>query len=461
MLFLTQKNDPELYPYRRGLHFAFYNALNWQVGVGTPTVLFMEHLGATPFEVGVVYAWTFLLTPAQVLATALLPRLGFKKLTLAGWGARGWFLLVPFALALWAPDKRLAWSIYAMVTAMFFYSLSRAVGSAAITTWLYALVPAQVRGRYWSTDQMTGGSAAVGTLVVCAAQFAVLPPYRAFAAQYVIAMFGALMALRCLRSLPDVERPKTMSLSEVIRGTPQLMFKPGDFRRYLWLAVSYFVVTTPLGPFTAYYLKSTAGLAASQIMLFTMMQYLGVIGGNWFMRSRTDRIGAKPFFHLSFVVYAAVAVGWWSFLHFGGLLEFLLPLLYFLVGVGAGCFTSANLNYLAKTMPENNRALAVALHGALTAFIGCFSPVVWGVFLKGDGGGAVNVVAFEAFFIVTLVGSLLLLAWAQRLPEKTGHVEPLLVGSWLFRPFRAMTFLVNLVERPEEKSPPRREDDRG
>ena len=133
MFFITQKNDPELYPYRRGLHFAFFNAFNWQVGVGTPTVLFMEHLGASPAEVGLVYAWTFLLTPAQVLATALLPRWGFKKLTLAGWGARAWFLLVPLALALVAPANRITWAVYAMVTAMFFYSLSRAVGSAAIT----------------------------------------------------------------------------------------------------------------------------------------------------------------------------------------------------------------------------------------------------------------------------------------------------------------------------------------
>lgn len=452
MFFITQKNDPELYPYRRGLNFAFFNALNWQVGVGTPTVLFMEHLGASPAEVGLVYAWTFLLTPAQVLATALLPRLGFKKLTLAGWGARGWFLLVPFALALLAPANRIAWTVYAMMTAMFFYSLSRAVGSAAITSWLYALVPPSVRGRYWSTDQIMGGSAAVGTLVLCAALFAVLPAYWAFAAQYVIAMSGAFMALRCLRSLPDVERPKTLGLAQVVAGTPKLMFRQGEFRSYLWLAVFYFVVTTPVAPFTAYYLKSTAGLEASQIMLFTMMQYLGVIAGNWFMRTRTDRVGAKPFFRLSFLTYAIIAAGWWCFLHVGGWFEFALPVLYFLLGIAAGCFTAANLNYLAKILPDDNRALAVSVHGALTAFVGGFSPVVWGVFLKGGGGGTtVHLGALEVFFVATIVSSLVLLLLVQRLPEKVRHVEPLLVGSWIFRPFRAMTFLVNLIERPQEK----------
>ena len=38
--------------------------------IGTPTILFMQQLGADSFQVGLVFAWTFLLTPVQVLATA-------------------------------------------------------------------------------------------------------------------------------------------------------------------------------------------------------------------------------------------------------------------------------------------------------------------------------------------------------------------------------------------------------
>ena len=45
--------------------------------IGTPTVLFMQQLGANSFQVGLVFAWTFLLTPAQVIATFFLPRLVF------------------------------------------------------------------------------------------------------------------------------------------------------------------------------------------------------------------------------------------------------------------------------------------------------------------------------------------------------------------------------------------------
>ena len=48
-LFPTAKSDPELLPFRPGLAFAFFNALAWQIGIGTPMVLFAEQLGATPF----------------------------------------------------------------------------------------------------------------------------------------------------------------------------------------------------------------------------------------------------------------------------------------------------------------------------------------------------------------------------------------------------------------------------
>ena len=84
----TTKSDPELAPYRAGLLFGFFNALTWQIGIGTPMVLFAERLGASSFQVGLAYSFVFLLTPVQVAATTLLPRFGFKRVTLGGWGVR-------------------------------------------------------------------------------------------------------------------------------------------------------------------------------------------------------------------------------------------------------------------------------------------------------------------------------------------------------------------------------------
>lgn len=455
MPFLTAQRDPALHPYRQGLYFAFFNAMNWQVATATPTVLFMAYLGADSFQTGLVYGWPLLLTPVQVFATVLLPRLGFKRLTLAGWGARSWFLLVPLSLALLAPAEPVPWMIHAMVAAMCCYSLSRSVGAAAITTWLQGLVPAAVRGRYWSTDQIMGGTASIATLLLCAATFTWLPASAAFSVQYAFSITGAWLAFRCLRTLPDIERPTVMSLAKIGADTPRHLFGPGLFRPYLWLAVLFFIVTTPLVPFAAYYLKVEAGIPSAVIMGCTIVQYAGVITGNWFMRSRIDRTGARPFFRFSFVLYGVVAAGWLVSLHWRPVMPWLLPALYFLLGAGSGIFTAANVSYLAKIIPVAERALPVSLHGAMTFFSGGLAPIAWGVVLKDAGPvPSVNLGAFQVFFVCVLLGVGVLVLLANRLKETPGHVDPLLEGDWLFRPFRIVASLVKLAEPARPPGPP-------
>jgi hypothetical protein len=221
------------------------------------------------------------------------------------------------------------------------------------------------------------------------------------------------------------------------------------------LAVFYFVVTTPLVPFGAYYLKVEAGISSAVIMGLTIVQYGGVIVGNWFMRSRIDRTGARPFFRVSFVLTGLVAGGWLVGLHWGPLLPWLLPVLYFLLGAGSGMFTAANVSYLAKILPLAERALPVSLHGAMTFFTGGLAPIVWGLVLKGGGEvPSVSLVAFQWFFIFILAGALVLVLLGNRLKETPGHVDPLLEGDWLFRPFRVVASLIKIGEsaRPGDKT---------
>ena len=178
-LFPTAKSDPELAPFRAGLLFGFFNALTWQIAIGTPMVLFAERLGASSFQVGLAYSFVFLLTPVQVAATALLPHFGFKRVTLGGWGARSFFLVVPVWLAVLAPATGRPWMVATLVWSVFFFCLFRSVGASAMTTWLMGLLPAKVQGRYFASDQYFSGIAGVGALIACSALFALLPIYTA------------------------------------------------------------------------------------------------------------------------------------------------------------------------------------------------------------------------------------------------------------------------------------------
>lgn len=449
-LFPTEKSDPHLHPFRAGLVFGFFNALTWQIAIGTPMVLFAERLGATSFQVGLAYSFVFLLTPVQVLATALLPRHGFKKVSLGGWSARSVFLALPLALAWLAPATGRPWMVNAFIWSVFFFCLFRSIGAAAMTTWFYGFLPPGVRGRYFASDQMLSGIAGVATLVACAALFALLPIYTALLIQYVIALAGSTLSYYSLKKLPDIEKPAAVSLRSVVRDTPRHLFAPSGFRHYVWLAVWYAVITTPIPPFAAYYLKVGAHLSAEWIMLFEVARYCGVIGGAWLIRRRIDATGARPFFLVALALVALVAVSWWLYLRhgFGG-----VPALfgiYFVLGLGAVCWNVANLNYLPKVVPAGERALFISIHGAATACIGGCSPVLWGLLMKNtaaDGAPGIDARVFEWFFVSVLASACLLSMLVARLHEDTKTpVEPIVIGNAILNPFRAASYLVNLID---------------
>ncbi len=459
-LFPSAKYEPELLPFRPGLVFAFFNALAWQIGIGTPMVLFAEELGATPFQVGLAYSFVFVLTPVQIVATALLPRFGFKALMLGGWRTRSFFLGVPALLALLAMrGGERPWMIDAMVWSVFFFCLFRSIGAASGTSWFYAILPEAVRGRYFASDQFVSAVAGVGTLLASAALFALLPVYPALLAQYVIALLGSTISYYSLKQLPDAERPRSISLRTVLRDTPRHLFAPSTFRKYVWLSALCAVLATPIPPFAAYYLKVGPQLATGQIMLFEVLRYAGVMVAAWVIRRRIDVTGARPYFMLALGIYAVVGVYWWFYLEngFGGIAGIYVA--YFLLGLGVATWSIANLNYLPKVVSSEERTLVVAVHGAVTACIGGLSPVVWGLFLKSDAGAArgIDPAVFQWFFVSVVVGALVLIRLMARLPEEKGQsVEPIMIGNAILRPFRAMTFLVNLVEPrpPKAKKKP-------
>ncbi len=453
-LFPTAKSDPELAPFRPALEFGFFNALTWQIAIGTPMVLFAGQLGASAFEVGLAYSFVFLLTPLQIAATTLLPHFGFKRVALGGWSVRSLFLVIPIGLAIMATRGTAAWMVPVLIGSVFFFCLFRSIGAAAMTTWFMGFLPAGVRGRYFAHDQFFSGIAGVGTLITCASLFFFLPIYPALLIQYVIALIGSTLAYYSLRRLPDIEKPPRVSLIAVLRSTGRHLTAPSVFRSYLWLAVWYAAITTSIPPFAAYFLKVTAGLSAAQIMLFEVLRYFGVILGAWLIARRIDVTGARPFFLLSLVLVVIVALAWLIFLRFGWGGTPMMLFIYFGVGLAAVCWAVANLNFLPKIVPAGDRALFVALHGAATACLGGCSPILWGTFLKSTsptGEPDVDVTVFQIFFVFVIVSACVLSALLARLPEDTkGSPHPLVIGNAILRPFRAASYLANLIDWPME-----------
>lgn len=448
---------------RAAIAFSFFNAMTWQVALGTPMVLFAEQLGASAAAVGLAYSFVFVLTPIQVLSTSFLPKYGFKGMMLSGWGARSLFLLPPVVIAWMNPRPGTA-AVWMFIGSLFLFTFFRSIGACSWLPWMNALLSAENRGRYFALEQVASGTAGVGTLFICWYSLRVMPLHQAFLLQYAFAFVGSWLAYYALTRLPDAPKPSALPISMVLRESPRIVAQPGPFRRYLVIGVVNGVAIAAIPPFCAYYLKVVPQLTASQVVGFTLVQYLGVIVGAFSIRNQVDVLGARPFFQISLMLYISIAVFWIGVLRgwIGGLVP--IGVAYFGVGVAASCWSSASNKYLPLVVGSENRTLAFSVQAAVTAVVSGFSPALWGLVIKGPTDApSVDVVAFQVFFAVTILCAMFVSLRVSHLPPiaGAGHGRALLGGVNL-RAFRGFTALASLVQpaADERTKPDARNDQR-
>lgn len=442
--------DNSLKPYADLLKFGFFNATTWMVGLGTPLILLASELGASSFEVGLIYAFVFLLLPIQILANATLPRFGYKKQVMFGWASRGVFLLIPLWLAWMAPAEPERWMVHALIASAFFFSLFRALGSCGFMPLLYATLPEHIRGKYFSTDQAITGISGILTLLLCAALFRFLPIYQAFFWQYIYAIVGVFFTVYFLSKVEDPPKPAETSLKEIVRETPVLCLRRSPYRQYLIFMITFSLLGTAFVPLKAYYLKVEAGLGSDRILLYTAIQYCGAILGTLVMRNRIDRIGVKPVFRLSLAVGAAISIYWYFLVTTAPGLSAGLPVAYFLFGISASQWIAAHLKYMPRVCDEQKQALHVSVHSAVIGVIGGLAPILWGFLVKmPDAQPGVRKDVFGLFFLILLAAQVILFLYVPWLTSQHRERPSLQNGSSLLRPFRYLGNFVNVI--PERK----------
>jgi MFS family permease len=435
-----------LRPYRTGLAFGFFNATTWMISLGTPMVLLAGQLGASSFEVGLMYSFFFLLLPIQVLSTTALPRFGYRRLMVFGWATRPLFLIIPLTLAWLAPADPARWMVIALIWSSFFFALFRSIGSCAFMPWMYALIPERVRGRYFATDQSLAALAGLLTLLLCALLFWWLPVWDAFFWQYVFAISGSVLTVWFLSRIQDVAKPAETSVRAIVRETPRLCLQRGIFRQYLLFMIVAGLAGTSFAPFAYYYLKTVGGYPDQGIMLLSAAQYGGAMIGGTFMRGRIDRHGAHPVFRLSLAITACVLVFWVLFVAGYTASGVGLALSVFGYGFATTNWAVANLKHLPQACPEGDRALPISVHGSVVGVLGGLSPLLWGLFVKQqDGAPGVDAENFILYFLVSLTVHLGLLLYVRHLPLPTRDLPGLQTSNVMARPLRYIGQLINAV----------------
>jgi len=307
------KPQTEKDPFPPGLgnafKFATFNALSFQIVLGSPMVLYAKTLGATATVLGIIVGMMPLLVIFQIPAAQYVSRVGFKQFVFAGWGTRVFFIflmaLAPITYGFLNSTTRLA----LMLLLLFGFNLSRGISSAGWLPWIQLLVPAAVRGKYLAREAACVNLASCVSFMLAATCLGQQPRPWQYSVLFCFSALMGVASLFFLKRIPDVTAPEPAPASG--GGVPwREMVRFAPFRKLLRTIVAWSLAYGGMTAFTVAFLKAEVGMAESKILWVNSVMFLGGWCSLWFLGSRLDHLGSKPVLMFSFVTWSLIVAGW-------------------------------------------------------------------------------------------------------------------------------------------------------
>lgn len=422
--------------------FQLFNAVSFQIMMGAPIIVYAKSLGASSTVLGIIAAFTPLMTVFQLPAAQHLDRYGYKQFVLMGWGLRSIFIFIVAAIPIMGfldgPTK-----MALLLASLFLFNLLRGISSAAWMPWMVELVPESIRGRFLSVDQLFMYGGCLLSLILSAIIMnGTVDPWE-FSLVFLISAIGATASLQCIKKIPEVvaESKKKLSSQRVPWGA---MLKYAPFRELICFNVIYMMVIGSLGVFTVEYLRDMSHFAVSEVLFLSAFSFVGALAVLPFIGRMVDETGSKPLLRVAVSVFAIV-IGLW-FLIAAGVLPatiWLIAGLNFLSGAASANFNLANVRITMSTMPEMGRNHFFALFTVISSLGLGAAPVTWGLMLDAIGSyeavtGVLHWKRHSIYFLALLALNVVAFLFISRLHESpgSGRQEPSLIYARLKRSSR-------------------------
>ncbi|MFI5378507.1 MAG: MFS transporter [Tepidisphaerales bacterium] len=410
--------------------FSLYNAVSWQIVIGPPIVLYASTLHASSTVLGLLGALMPLLTVFQIPAAKHLPKYGYRRFILAGWGTRIFFIggmaAVPL-LTFLSPAIRL-WLVVVLLSA---FNFVRGVTSGAWMPWMTELIPERIRGRFLSRDQFF--SQAGGVLTLLAASLVLWgrhPRPWQFSLIFLISIAGALASLMYIRRVPDVTTPETIrSSGHRVPWMSMIAYRP--FLMLIVFNLLYAAAVAGLVVFTTAYLKEQAHLEESWVIWLAVLVNVGSLVAAMATTRLVDGRGSRFALAAAMLIFAGVTAGWWAIA--GGMAHHSVALvvgLNLIFGAAQSVYSVANSRLQMSTVPLMGRNHFFALYTVITSLGMALSPILWGMILDMIGpakwGGGVQWNRYSLYFAlagVLAVAAMLSIAWLHEGEQKSVRGE--------------------------------------
>ena len=409
---------------KNSFRFSLFNALNFQITLGAPMILYAKALGGSATTIGIVASLAPLMTVLQLPTAYFIPRVGYKGFVLSGISARAVLLFVLAILPL-LHFLRPVTQVELMLTCLFLFNVVRGISTGAWLPWLTALIPPGARTNFLRSDQLhmqCGGmlAIAISTIVLWSGG----RPWQ-FALLFAISMFSGMLSLHFVGKIPDIEvGDQIKSSGQPVPWLEILKYPP--FAKLLTFNVVYNWVVGGLGAFVIAFLEGKAGYTAGQVLAVSLAGAFGAFASVPLIGPVLERTGSKPVLRFSLALYL-IGILFWVFVT-GELVPahyLLVGIDYLLLGIAGGLFSIANVRIAMDTMPELGRNHFFSLFTVFASLSLGLAPIFWGVFLDGVakhefGLGIFHVNRFSSYFILLALLGIVTLFLTRPLVERKG-----------------------------------------
>ena len=427
--------------------FQIFNMVSITVVVGMPMILYFKHLAASATVLGIVIAMPALMTILQIPAATFAEKVGYRKFVLRGWMTRC-FIILLMALAVFLPGK--IDRVTRMVLMLFLLCICtgvRGFSSCGWFPWITELIPANLRGRYLSREQLSAAAAGLITMIGIALFMKHVEGMVAFGWIFLVGFLMGIISLWFLSRMPDVPIPARGRTSGPVPWKAMVLHPP--FYRLLVYNIVIQIALAGSGVCWVPLLRDVHGFEDWQFLAMMALNSAGAVLTLWSFGALVDRVGSKPLLGVSGIILVG---HWllWSAVATGIIAPtmWVIILIQLSAALGTALLGLANTRLLMVVVPEMGRSHFFALFSVMTSLITGVFPILWGLLVDSLAGWKIQwgilewnqfSVCYALFILTYLIAQIF---WARLAEPKALPTDVFLHELLVKTPSRAISRII-------------------
>ena len=357
--------------------YEVFNTASWSIVLGSPMLLYFQHLNATATILAVAACLPPVLTILQIPAAHYVEKVGYRRFVVSGWTTRSVMVLGMTVIALLPDSVDPATRMVLMLCLSFVYNAMRGISACGFLPWFTHIVPDHLRGKFLAEWQLAGAVAFVTCLFLSGSLLHFHDRWPSFGILFFFSAMAAFVSLYFLRKVPDVPVEKITRNPAPMPWREMILYPP--FLKYLRYNMIINMALGSSGVFWIRYFRVFLHVSESKILYVASFTTAVLAIGLFLVGKLIDRAGNKPaltlsglFFALHFSVWGAVA---------GGIIPFNTTVLIVqacISGMGGALWNLANVRAIMGIVPEMGRPHFLALYTVASNLTVATVPLLWG-----------------------------------------------------------------------------------